>query len=240
MKAIHEGELTPSSDMEGQDLPSESTLLSIGFNHIDVYVAADKFGIRSLKAYASGRTDSWAKSHWDTGVFFDAVQHVLNSLPPHNQELAHIMSSVIASKLAKLVEKPGLWPLLEKFGSLGVFVISQLQRQCLIKAPGDDLRHSQKVSGLEETIARNQEAIHHSKQKLAQKEREVAEKQAELSEKQQHIDLLEQHVNGIRTVSTKLDNNERYRGCFKYLNVEFQDEEWAYGTFHCTNCDAKF
>lgn len=73
IKAIHEGELTRSSDTEGQDLLIDSTLLSIGFNHIDVYVTADKFGIKSLKAYAASEIDLWAKFHWDNGSFFDVV-----------------------------------------------------------------------------------------------------------------------------------------------------------------------
>ncbi|KAJ5465328.1 uncharacterized protein N7458_001014 [Penicillium daleae] len=68
-------------------------------SHRGVYLAADKFGIFSLRELASSRIVNWAKSNWNLGCFPHIVEDIWCTTPPHENGLRDAIVEVVSTNI---------------------------------------------------------------------------------------------------------------------------------------------
>ncbi|KAM5442950.1 hypothetical protein MferCBS31731_001823 [Microsporum ferrugineum] len=95
-------------------------------NNVQVYIAADKFGITPLKSLAAEKFTRWVNTNWDSPAFLHIVEEVMTSVPSHDQVLRNILADAISKNLTLFVNQKAILPLIESFGSLGSAIISKL------------------------------------------------------------------------------------------------------------------
>lgn len=105
---------------------SVSELKEIAHNNLLVYIAADKFGMDSLKQLAKERLITWAENNWNDECFPTIVSEIMTLAPPHEIELYELLSNVICENAAGLVEKGSMMDVLEEFGTLAAAVLIKL------------------------------------------------------------------------------------------------------------------
>ncbi|GAD98475.1 conserved hypothetical protein [Paecilomyces variotii No. 5] len=110
----------------------------IAHNNILVYVTADKFGIVPLRYLAGKKFASWANSNWGCDAFYDIVQVVMTSSPPHDNYLRDVVVDVISENIISLVRLGSILPLMDAHGTLGSAVMAKLVGNGRIKASKEE------------------------------------------------------------------------------------------------------
>ncbi|OJJ42308.1 hypothetical protein ASPZODRAFT_125791, partial [Penicilliopsis zonata CBS 506.65] len=100
---------------------------------IQVYIAADKFGILPLKTLAADKFSEWAASNWQSPVFAEVVADVMTLIPPHDTGLRDIVARTIAENTYQLMRQDEILRLLERFGGLGMSVLATLASRGMVK-----------------------------------------------------------------------------------------------------------
>lgn len=109
---------------------SEETTIEISAkNDLDVYVAADKFGIKPLKTLAAKRILSWGRDHYDKSHTIEILRYAaskINQFPSMTHELHEALAEVTAMHLLDLNTHPDFSDILRSSGTLASYVISKL------------------------------------------------------------------------------------------------------------------
>lgn len=71
---------------------------------MEVFIAADKFGIEPLKSLATQKFSRWATANWNSPIFPDVVHEVMTSVPSHESSLREIIVDVISTHITDLIE----------------------------------------------------------------------------------------------------------------------------------------
>ncbi|KAL4959527.1 BTB/POZ domain-containing protein [Aspergillus stella-maris] len=99
------------------------------YTHVEVYLAADKYGIAALKEYAGECFLSWCKQKQNLARLGKVIEGAMKMKPVHDSQLEQVIARVIAANLAKLVQNGSEGSVLEFLkadGSLAVAVIARL------------------------------------------------------------------------------------------------------------------
>jgi hypothetical protein len=83
---------------------SNRTITSEGYNHLDVYIAADKFALDALKSLASNRLRAWCNDNWQSVAFRKLVQHATSMNPEPEWDIYLILGKAISSHAGRYVE----------------------------------------------------------------------------------------------------------------------------------------
>ena len=97
----------------------------IAFNHIRVYVAADKYTINPLKSLVTARFSKWSNKNWQSPIFPEVVKEVITSLPPHDASLQEVIAKVYAAHISNLIRNPVMLGLMPR-GKLATLILVEL------------------------------------------------------------------------------------------------------------------
>ncbi|CAI7627463.1 unnamed protein product [Penicillium viridicatum] len=101
---------------------------NIGLNNVRVFITADKFGIVSLQSLATQKFSKWAAENWNSPVFPEVIQEVMESVPSYESSLQEVVVDIICTHIFNLIENPGIIAVLNSFECLGSQVIARLVR----------------------------------------------------------------------------------------------------------------
>jgi hypothetical protein len=73
LAACH-GSANPNLSKSGDRSEEIAATKHLAHNNVQVYLAADKFGILSLKSLATKRFASWMTRNWESTAFLEIVQ----------------------------------------------------------------------------------------------------------------------------------------------------------------------
>ncbi|RDW81547.1 BTB/POZ domain-containing protein [Aspergillus mulundensis] len=96
--------------------------------HIQVYAAANKYGIPTLKDSAAERLDYWFDKV-SQGVTPEILTYAFSILPADDSQLRYILINYITKYLGTLVEKEGFSGFLEAYPSIAPAVFVRLKRE---------------------------------------------------------------------------------------------------------------
>ena len=105
------------------------------FNNIEVFIAADKYGILPLKTQATLKFSRWANTNCSSPMFHEVVKKVMTSVPPHETTLREVIADVISRPVFELIKDPEIVRNLDFFGCLGSLVIARLVSNEMVKRP---------------------------------------------------------------------------------------------------------
>lgn len=108
------------------------------FNNIEVFIAADKYGILPLKSLAAKKFSRWATANCSSPVFHKVVERVMTSVPSHETTLREVVADVISRHIFDLIEVPEIVDIFDSFGCLGSLVIKRLVSNELVKRPNEN------------------------------------------------------------------------------------------------------
>ncbi|OJI97995.1 hypothetical protein ASPVEDRAFT_147284 [Aspergillus versicolor CBS 583.65] len=108
------------------------------YNHVRVYVAADKFGILSLKKFAAERFGEWCEHNWESKDFHAVLELSMAMIPPHDTSFHKAISSVISENIVELVRNGAISQFVESQGKIGWGIISDLIHRCQVWEPSWD------------------------------------------------------------------------------------------------------
>lgn len=98
------------------------------FNNIEVFIAADKYALATLKF------SRWANTNYSSPMFHEVVQKVMTSVPPHESALLEVIADIITSHIFDLIKIPEI---VHNFGCLGSLVITRLVSKEMAKRPNE-------------------------------------------------------------------------------------------------------
>ncbi|CAI7669911.1 unnamed protein product [Penicillium pancosmium] len=158
----------PSTSVEPQSNPPEKVPLVDGviFNNIDVYIAADKFGIDMLYALAASRICTWLSANTTSESFLDAAQKVMSSTPPHDPTLTDHLAQLMTGKLSIFAKNQEFFPLLNEFGALGSNIIARMHTINTALTTG--LENAEKKVAAEDIMIKDRDAQIHKLQQTVQ------------------------------------------------------------------------
>ncbi|PWY81871.1 hypothetical protein BO70DRAFT_362307 [Aspergillus heteromorphus CBS 117.55] len=122
---------SPESDSHGHWTADPTA--AEAYNNFRVYLAADKYGITSLKDLAAKRFALCARAHCETEAFLGLLPVVVSLLPPHDPKIQEIIADVISDHSSHFKSQEQIHEIL-KFGNIGQLVVLNLWRK------GIDLR----------------------------------------------------------------------------------------------------
>ncbi|KAJ5995185.1 hypothetical protein N7481_002162 [Penicillium waksmanii] len=104
-------------------------------NNIDVYIAADKFGISSLKKFSGARVKSWMRCNVniESSAFMTAANKILDCGPDYaidptlEDYLVEAISESFSNSLVNQALGNDFFPLIRKSGVLGAALVERLQ-----------------------------------------------------------------------------------------------------------------
>lgn len=96
------------------------------YNHVRVYVAADKFGIPSLKVLAANRFEEWCERNWECKDFHHVLELSMAMIPLHDNTFHENIARAIAGNIVKLVRNGTISQFVESHGKIGWAIISSL------------------------------------------------------------------------------------------------------------------
>ncbi|KAI9367463.1 BTB/POZ protein [Aspergillus egyptiacus] len=106
----------------------EAAAFSEPDNHIQVYLAADKFGIPALKTLSAERLKAWANKNWQSPAFLQAIQDIRAVAPAHDSQLKDILVDVVAGNINPLIANGAIISVLGDSESLATAVLAQLSQ----------------------------------------------------------------------------------------------------------------
>jgi hypothetical protein len=108
------------------------------FNNVEVFIAADKYGILPLKTLAAKKFSRWATANCISPVFHKVVERVMTSAPSHETTLREVVANVISKHIFDLIEVPEIVHIFDSFGCLGSLVIKRLVSNELVRRPNEN------------------------------------------------------------------------------------------------------
>ncbi|KAJ5378964.1 hypothetical protein N7509_012083 [Penicillium cosmopolitanum] len=117
--------LSKSAKLESSPLEKVSVEDGVIFNNIDVYIAADKFGIDKLYALAASRICEWLSANFTPEGFLDAAQKVMSSTP-NDPTLTDHLDQLITEHLSFFKKNEEFFSFLDEFGRLGSRIIARM------------------------------------------------------------------------------------------------------------------
>ncbi|KAJ5796815.1 BTB/POZ protein [Penicillium psychrosexuale] len=96
------------------------------FNNIEVFIAADKYGIIPLKTLATSKFSRWANTSCGSPVFPEVIKKVMTSVPSHETTLCEVIADIFSRHIFDLIKDPEIVHTLDSFGYLGSLVIARL------------------------------------------------------------------------------------------------------------------
>lgn len=103
----------------------DSSEVEIIFNNIDVYLAADKFGITDLQALAASRVCAWLSTNVQSKVFLSAAMKIMKFKLPNDMTLKDNLAEVMSKNLSVLLPEDDFLPILDEFGCLGSAILQK-------------------------------------------------------------------------------------------------------------------
>ncbi|KAJ5969415.1 BTB/POZ protein [Penicillium viridicatum] len=94
------------------DVDSSKFAKNIALNNMRVFIAADKFGIAPLQSSATQKFSKWAAENWNSPVFPEVIQEVMESVPSYESNLQEVVVDIICTHIFNL---PGIIGGLEFF-----------------------------------------------------------------------------------------------------------------------------
>ncbi|KAE8322566.1 BTB/POZ protein [Aspergillus sergii] len=107
------------------------------FNNIEVFIAADKYGIIPLKALAASKFSRWVNKNSSSPAFHKIIERVMTSVPPHESTLQEVIADVMSRHIFEQTQDPEIVHILGSFGSLGSLIIAKLISNELVKRPDE-------------------------------------------------------------------------------------------------------
>lgn len=183
---------------------------SIALSHIDVFVAADKFGIDTLKAYSANAFRDWLSTNGNSPMFLEVVAHIIESVPSHEHDLLEAVAKTLAENMEH-VENKAMLGILTSSGFLGTLLARCLypKTQRLKKL---ELANAQLTKDLDEQRKLNEEL------------------------QQERIFLVPKTL--IR-LEQNLTPSVNCRHCGVLFNVKLFAGEARFGTFRCVCCTTR-
>lgn len=132
LDGISEPEQAEDETATGEPAKIDTTR-AIGSNHVQVYIAADKFGIANLKSLARDKFAKWANANWASPTFVEILQEVIISMPPHDLGLRNVIADVISKHVIALVSKGTMLQLTEASGNIWSEVINRLVSSNMVR-----------------------------------------------------------------------------------------------------------
>lgn len=108
------------------------------YNHVRVYVAADKFGIPSLKVLAAKRFGEWCERNWESKDFHHVLERSMAMIPLHDTSFQENIAGALADNIVKLVRNGAISQFVESHGKIGWAIISNLVYRCDVWEPAWD------------------------------------------------------------------------------------------------------
>ncbi|KAL4779947.1 BTB/POZ protein [Aspergillus varians] len=132
LKALEAAADGSGTDANGADDPDA---IIPTYNHIQVYLAADKYGIPALKDFAANRFLQWCTKNWYSEDFVEAIDEAMEMIPTHDTQIPAFIATVIANNLIHLVEKGSILKFLKSYGDISLSVIVQLVKDEIAWGP---------------------------------------------------------------------------------------------------------
>ncbi|KAK6819220.1 hypothetical protein RU639_008141 [Aspergillus parasiticus] len=107
------------------------------FNNIEVFIAADKYGIIPLKTLAASKFSRWVNENCSSPAFHKVIERVMMSVPPHESTLQEVIADFISRHIFEQTQDPEIVHILNSFGSLGSLIIAKLISNKLVKRPDE-------------------------------------------------------------------------------------------------------
>lgn len=134
----------------------------IALNNVEVFFAADKFGIGPLKFLATRKFQQCLDKHWYSAIFPEVIRESIEMTPSHLQDLKVVMAKVIPEHILDLIKNQtssflmiqgtdDILGVLDSFGCLGSLVILHLISSKRVKGPDEDDRLQTLVQKLNST-----------------------------------------------------------------------------------------
>jgi hypothetical protein len=85
-------------------------------SHLEVFIAADKYGILPLKTLATLKFSRWANSNCSSPMFYEVVKKAMTSVPSHERTLREVIADIISRHVFDLIKDPEIVHNLDSFG----------------------------------------------------------------------------------------------------------------------------
>ncbi|OKP13735.1 hypothetical protein PENSUB_578 [Penicillium subrubescens] len=129
---LYSREKARNTEPENTELRNQSA-----FTNIEVFIAADKYGIIPLKTLATLKFSRWANTSCGSPVFDEVIEKVMTSVPSHEPTLQEVIADVFCRHILDLIEDPEIVHTLDSFGYLGSLVIARLVGTGMVKRPNE-------------------------------------------------------------------------------------------------------
>jgi hypothetical protein len=140
-------EMNSNSFISEDDLDDRQSIKKAGLNNIQVFIAADKFEIISLKSLATDKFSRWATANWNHPVFPEVMQEVMTSVPSHEADLRETIVDIMAAHVFDVIKIPKILQAMDSFG-LGSLVIAKLVINRQVKRPNEHENFPELVQNL--------------------------------------------------------------------------------------------
>ncbi|KAB8225757.1 BTB/POZ protein [Aspergillus novoparasiticus] len=117
---------------------STESVHQAAFNNIEVFIAADKYGIIPLKTLAASKFSRWMNENCSSPAFHKVIERVMTSVPPHESIIQEAIADIISRHIFEQTQNPEIVHLLDSFGSLGSLIIAKLISNELVKRPDEE------------------------------------------------------------------------------------------------------
>ncbi|KAE8369203.1 BTB/POZ protein [Aspergillus caelatus] len=127
----------PDSTISENEPESPESANQAAFNNIEVFIAADKYGIIPLKTLATSKFSQWANANVSSPKFHEVVEFVMTSVPSHESTLREVIADVISRHIFDQIQVPEIVQILDSFGCLGSLIIRKLISNELVRRPNE-------------------------------------------------------------------------------------------------------
>lgn len=101
---------------------------SIAYNNLAIYLVAEKYGIRTLKALALKRFTTWLNNHDPTETLAELIRETMLLLPPYDYDLRNSLSKYLAGN-PETMSLHGMYAVMAEFGSLAAGVLESVLKE---------------------------------------------------------------------------------------------------------------
>jgi len=134
---ICDHEPDPSISEDKPEIAADSANQA-AFNNIEVFIAADKYGILPLKTLATLKFTRWVNTNFSSPMFHQVVEKVMTSVPSHETIFRGVIADIISKHVFEFINDPEIVHILDSFGCLGSLVIARLVNNDLVKRPNEN------------------------------------------------------------------------------------------------------